>query len=247
MSSKFTSENLQNIFGFPFKDEKWKPKFAVGAFIAIASIFIIPGFFLGGYFHEIMRRIIVEKAKPSLPEWDDAGKYFKNGLKMAGVGFVYSLPSLLLTMPYILIFLFIPFLESMSNEYISALSTAMPISLVLMLLGSLIGMVTSFLSIVALGHMVAKDEFSAAFRICEWWPIFWKNIGGYLLAFVILMGLSWLSSFIFQFLAMTIILCVVLPFIMIVFYFYLGVVSSVLFAETYNEGVQKMADAKAEL
>ncbi len=247
MNSRFTSENLQNIFTFPFKDEKWKSKFTVGGFIFFVSIFIIPAFFISGYMYEIMKGIIVDKAEPSLPEWDDIGEYFKNGLKIAGVGFVYSLPTLLLTLPYFLNFLFLPFAESMSEEYASAAFVAMPITMILMMLGSLLGMVTSFFSIVAMGHMIAEDEFQAAFRIREWWPIFRKNIGGYLLAYVILLGVSWVTAFISQILMMTIILCIVLPFIMVAFYFYLGVVSSVLFAETYNEGVEKLADAKVDL
>ncbi len=247
MSSKFTSENLQNVFSFPFKDERWKSKFAVGGLIGFTSIFIIPGFFISGYMYEIMKQVIVDKAEASLPEWDNSGEYFKNGLKMAGVGFVYSFPTLLLMLPYFLNFLFLPFAENMSEELASAVFMAIPITMMLMFLGSLIGMVTSFFSIAAMGHMIAKDEFQAAFRIREWWPIFRKNIGGYLLAYVILLGVSWIVGFVLQIMAMTIILCVVLPFIWIAFYFYIGVVSSVFFAEAYNEGVQKMADAKAEL
>ena len=247
MSSKFTSENLQNIFTFPFEDEKWKSKFAVGGLIAFASIFIIPIFLISGYMYEIMRRIIVEKAELSLPEWSESGEYFKNGLKMAGVGLVYSLPTILLMMPYFLSIPFFVFAESVSEEFISAFSIAMPITMVLMLLGSLIGMINSFFSIAAMGHMIAEDDFQAAFRIREWWPIFSKNIGGYLLAYIILLGVSWVVSFVLQILMMTIILCVVLPFIWVVFYFYLGIVSSVLFAEAYNEGVQKLADAETDL
>jgi len=68
-----------------------------------------------------------------------------------------------------------------------------------------------------------------------------------LLAYIILLGVSWVVSFVLQILMMTIILCVVLPFIWVVFYFYLGIVSSVLFAEAYNEGVQKLADAETDL
>ncbi len=247
MTSKFTSENLQNVFTFPFKDDKWKSKFAVGGLLIFLSFLIFPIFFFGGYIYEIMRRIIVEKSEPSLPTWDDMGNYFQNGFKAWAVNLIFSSPSLLLMLPYFLNFMFLPFAEEMPEKFSALAMTVFPITFILMMLGSLLSLVLSFLSITAIGHMVAKGEFSAAFRFREWWPILRKNLGGFLLAFIVIMGTTWVATFVFQILMMTIILCIVVPFIMMAFYMYLGIISGVLFAQAYNEGVQKLADAETDL
>jgi hypothetical protein len=245
MSSTFTSENLQKIIVFPFRDEKWKSKFAVGGLFIFASIFIIPMFFIGGYIHEIMRRIIVDKREPSLPLWDDIGNYLQNGFKMWAVNFLFSSPAILLMLPYFIYFMSFPFMAEISEEAGIVAALGFPITMGLMMLGSLVSLVLSFLSITAISHMVAKGEFSAAFQIREWWPILRKNFGGYLLAFVVIMGTSWLAMFVLQILMFTIIFCFVFPFALAAFYIYFGAVAGALFAQAYNEGVEKLALAEA--
>ena len=95
MSSTITSENLQKIFSFPFKGTEWKPKLAIGSLLYMLSIFILPYFFIAGYSYEVMRQIIVDKSDPSMPEWDDFGKYFRDGLKLFGVSALYGSPALI--------------------------------------------------------------------------------------------------------------------------------------------------------
>ena len=241
MTTRFTSQNLQTIFKFPFQDEKWKSKLAVFAAIGLVSILIVPGFFIGGYIYEIMRRIIVKKEEPSLPEWDDLGGYFRNGLKMFGVGFIYGLPALITLIPYFVIVLPMIAMEPIPSEYEPLFLIGMTVSMGLMMVGSLIGIVTQMFSLAAIGYMIEKGEFQAAFRIREWWPIFRKNIGGFILAYVILMGCGWIIGFAIQFIMLTIILCVLVPFLWAAVYAYLGVIGGVLFAQAYNDGVDKLS------
>lgn len=242
MASRYTSQNLQEICKFPFRDEKWKSKFAILGFISIVSILIIPGFFFWGYIYEIMRRVIVDKDEiPTLPDWDDLGIYFKNGFRMFGVLAIYTLPTLLLMIPYFVTFLPMMFSDPAPSDYEQTFLITMPITFGLMMIGTVIGFVMQLLSIVAIGHMIAKDEFRAAFRIREWWPIFRKNIGGYLLAYILFIGASYVIGFAIQMLIVTIILCMVVPVLWIAIYNYLGVIGSVLFAQAYNDGVEKSA------
>ena len=242
MSSTITSENLQKIFTFPFKDPSWKSKFTVGSLLYIIGIFILPGFFVGGYSYEVMRQIIVDDRDPSMPEWDDFGEYFQNGVKLFGVGLLYGSPTLMLMLPYFMLILFFPFVftGNIPEEYISMLFVAFPVTLGLMFIGSLIGFIFGMFGIVAKGHMVATGEFAAAFRIREWWPIFRNNLSGFLLAYLVLMALSWAITFAIQLLMATLILCVVVPFLMLAVYFYLGLVSNALFAKAYADGVKNL-------
>ena len=81
MSQSFSSEDLKQLFAFPFQDPRWQNKFLIGSLVVFAGFIIplIPFFFVYGYMAQIMRRIIVEKGEPFLPEWDDWGKLFVDG------------------------------------------------------------------------------------------------------------------------------------------------------------------------
>ena len=92
----------------------------------------------------------------------------------------------------------------------------------------------------ALGHLVAKEQFSAAFRAREWWPIFRANLSGFLLSYLLLFGAVYVFSFAIQILYLTIILCFLLPFVMAFFGTYLGFVSSALIGQAYGVGVEKV-------
>jgi hypothetical protein len=60
MSTPFTSQNLVNLFGFPFKDPQWKQKVLLGALLLLASPFtaFISSVFTIGYAYRIMRQMI---------------------------------------------------------------------------------------------------------------------------------------------------------------------------------------------
>lgn len=245
MSETITSENLQTIFTFPFKDERWVSKFTVGSLLYMISIFILPGFFVGGYSYEVMRRIIVDKAVPSMPEWDDFGEYLANGVKLFGVGLLYGSPTLMLMFPFFALIFVVPFITSLSEKYLDTLFIAFPLAIGLLVFGGLVGFVFGMLGLAAKGHMVAKGEFAAAFRIREWWPIFRANLGGFLLAYLVLMALSYTLTFAVQILMMTLVLCIIVPFLLVGVSFYLSLVSNALFAKAYADGVIKLAEQKS--
>lgn len=241
MTTRFTTPELQTIFAFPFRDEKWPNKLGIALLIMFASILIVPGIFLAGYLYELQRGIIVDQKAPSLPEWNDFGKYFVDGLKMYGVWLVCAIPSLILFVPYILFtIVMLAFADAPSEVVEPLILLGMPISMLLMLLGMLVSFVMSFLSLAAVGHMIAQDEFGAAFRIRAWWPILRQNIAGYILAFVFVIGISWILSFVAQFLMMTIVLCVIAPFLSSAIYVYVGIIGSAMFAYAYRDGQSRV-------
>ena len=57
----------------------------------LASFFIVGVFFVYGYLARLARNVIAGVQHP-LPEWDDLGDFFSEGLRLFGVGFVYMLP-----------------------------------------------------------------------------------------------------------------------------------------------------------
>ncbi|MEM9776153.1 MAG: DUF4013 domain-containing protein [Chloroflexota bacterium] len=83
---------------FAFSDENWLSKLgraALWAFIS-ALLFILPVYFYStGYGLATARNVMAGKEKP-LPELNDVGAIFSDGLKFFVVMFVYALPAILL-------------------------------------------------------------------------------------------------------------------------------------------------------
>jgi hypothetical protein len=83
-------------FSFPFQDDDWIKKFVLT--VVISFIPVIGQLALLGWMVELTRRVIRGDATP-LPDWADFGGILLLGLKMFVIGFVYSLPLILLALP----------------------------------------------------------------------------------------------------------------------------------------------------
>jgi hypothetical protein len=248
-----TMTDLKSIFAFPFKDEKWQQKFLMGSLVTFAGFIIpvIPWFFLYGYVARVMRQVIIEKEQPALPEWDEWDVLFRDGAKLLGVSFIYMSPFLLLMfigwMAMIVPSFIIPFLEMASSDYVG------PMAVFGVMAGTFggiaafgIGMILAFVIgtfiPVALAHTVAEDSFKAAFRIKDWWAIFRANWGGFLISYVLIMGVWMIAMFAMQMLYMTMILCCLIPFLFAPLGFYGAVLMNTLFAQAYVEGQESLVE-----
>lgn len=78
-------------FAFVFEDPNWVRKVLVGGLFYLAAFVLVGLFFLAGYCARLIRNVVNGVQYP-LPEWDDLGDYFSEGLKLAGVSIVYVLP-----------------------------------------------------------------------------------------------------------------------------------------------------------
>jgi hypothetical protein len=83
--------DYKSAFTYVLQDPDWVKKILIAFLIAILSIFIIPAFFLGGYFIKTIRNVADGVEKP-IPEWNNWGGFFVTGLKMMVVGFIYAIP-----------------------------------------------------------------------------------------------------------------------------------------------------------
>jgi hypothetical protein len=91
-----------------------------------------------------------------------------------------------------------------------------------------------------MGHVVATDDFGAAFRIKEWWAIFKANFGGFLLAYIIIILVSMVLNSLLMFLYCTIILCCLVPFLTAPITLYIVIVSGAVFGQAYRDGVETL-------
>ena len=247
----FTYAELQDLFAFPFRDPQWKSKLLIGSLISLAGFVLpfIPWIFIYGYGAQIIHRITVENGAPFLPEWDDWNKLFMDGLRLAGVLWIIMLPGLfILISGYGLMMvspLIVAYMEA-DGRSVSPLIEMLPLIGMVLFGGSLgLSMLGGvFVGIVlpaSLGHVVTKSQFAAAFRIKEWWPIFRANLGGFIVAYIILMGFSFAISFAFQILYFTIIFCCLMPFVMSAYTLYHMLIWCTLIGQTYRTGVDRLA------
>jgi hypothetical protein len=254
MTTSFTSDDLQALLKFPFDDPGWTNKLLIGSLLLFAGyvVPIIPIVFVYGYYAQIERRIIVEGGEPSLPEWDDWGRFFSDGLKLTGVIVVYMLPLIVFFCAGYGIFVGLIFgpeaamRAAPDPESISPLMTFLPflgmlIWLVLFALGMIGLLAVGLILPVATSHVIATGQFAAGFRISEWWPIFRANLAGYLISFILILGVWMALSFAVQVLYLTVILCCLVPFILAPLSMYIMIIGSVLFGQAYRTGVDKVS------
>jgi len=77
-------------FRFVVDDPDWVKKVLIGAAFTLASSFIIGAFFVAGYWVRLVKNVAAGQPRP-LPEWDDLGGIFGDGLKIVGVYVVHVL------------------------------------------------------------------------------------------------------------------------------------------------------------
>jgi len=256
MKQSFTTDHLKALLSFPFEDREWQHKLLIGSIFIFFSyiIPILPMMVVYGYCAQLIRGIVIEHQEPFLPNWDDWGTMFIDGLKIFGVMFIYALPGIVIVCGgYILSFggIFVPPVMFSSIEASQSSSPELSImmifistagiilmSAIVMMVGWLLTLALILFSPVAIVHMVVADEFSAAFRFREIWAIFWANLGGFILTYVILIGLWIAIGFGLQLIYLTIILCCLLPFIFPPLTTYFLIIQMTLIAQAYRGGIE---------
>jgi hypothetical protein len=164
------------------------------------------------------------------------------------VGLIYTLP---VSVFFIVVYGFILFCVVGSEMIDYSGDTTSPYWAILTLLGSLGGMgmfgfgillvlIIGVLMPAMIGHVVAKDDISAAFRIGEWWKILRANISGFMITYLLVFGLFTALNIVSQLLYMTVILCCIIPILFIPAILYIMTITSVLFGQAYREGVENL-------
>lgn len=93
--------NLSEALGFPFQAANWVMTFIIGSVLWLLPI--IGMILLNGYAVEVARRVIHDHPD-TLPDWDDWGTKFRDGLAVSVLGLVWSfIPFLIFSLPFILL------------------------------------------------------------------------------------------------------------------------------------------------
>lgn len=238
MQTTVFNNKYKEAFTFLFKDPDWISRLAIAAGLSLFNPLIIPIFLVTGYGCRIMQGVIVGRKPPELPEWKDWGGLLKDGLRVYAVGLVYALPAILMMLASVAIIFVsaIPMVDNGSIEpWMPVLWLSMPVGISLIMVLSI---PLQLIGQVAMAHLVAKDRFSAAFRLGELWAIFKANAGGFILTWLIVYAASIAIVFVSQILMYTVVLCILYPLVIAAGSVYLAVASYALYAEAYVEAVE---------
>lgn len=166
-------------FTFAFQDPKWVPKILIGGLFYIAAFLIVGLFFLLGYCAKLARNVVEGQENP-LPEWDDLGEYFIDGLRMFGVGFVYVLPFVLLALVVIVP---VAILGESGSETLENVAGGIATCVWCLLFP--LGLALGFWLPGAMMMVAMERSFGAGFEFGRIWRFISGNIGNYLLAYVV--------------------------------------------------------------
>jgi uncharacterized protein DUF4013 len=214
-----TSFDFLKPLTFVFDDPRWVQKVLIGGLFIIASFILIGVFFIFGYMARLARNVIRGDQNP-LPEWDDLGEYFSEGVKLFLVGLIYAIPIAIVAM-----ILIVPMaimgnnsdnetvrsMAGMSATCIWCLVFPLGLALSLWLPGAL-------LMVIVTGDFKAGFDFGRIFRFIR------ANIGNYLLSFVVAIVASFAAQLGF------ILLCIGVVFTA----FWARTVAAYAFAQTYR-------------
>ncbi|HDD62716.1 MAG TPA: DUF4013 domain-containing protein [Chloroflexi bacterium] len=162
-------------FSYVFEDEDWVKKLALASVLCLTGIGIIP---VLGWGIEVMKRVIKEDPEP-LPNWSEFGQYFVKGLLVILVGFVYSLPVIVIGSCNAGAGVLLGNTgEDFATPLIWILTTC------LSCLYILYGVGISLVIPAALGNYAASGEFGSVFKLGEIFRIVRNNLGNYGLVFL---------------------------------------------------------------
>ncbi len=183
--------DIGSSFTYMFEDENWLKKVLIGGIVAIIPIV---NFAAIGYLVQIIRNVRDGHPLP-LPEWDQFGAYFMDGLWIFLIILVYLIPLILLAC-----------IQGIGTAALSsnkdAESALTIVSSCFSCLMAVWGLLVGALSPAVLIRYAEVGEFMAGFRFGEIFSVITANIGSY----IIVLLLMWVASFIGQ---LGIILCVI--------------------------------------
>jgi len=238
--------SVADTLAFPFRSPRWGSKLLIAALLSIAGLFtfFITSLFLNGYFVRLMRQVIQEGDQPRLPEWDDWGKLFVDGLKITVAGLIFSLP-IFIVFGIGYASYFVPLMLGTASRSEETMLTLMMLGMgsgwCLFGIGMLLTLLWAFLIPPALAQLVKEDSFAGAFHFRSWWAVLRSGFWGFVASVVVLFGMLGFFSLIYNVLIFTFLLCWLAPFLLLVMSVYAGLVYFAMIGQAYRSGSQNLA------
>jgi hypothetical protein len=185
-------------FTFLTEDPDWVKKLLIGGAFTLASALIIGAFFVAGYVARFVRRVAAGEARP-LPEWDDLGGIFGDGLKLVGLYVACMIGAVLLVLllacPMGLIFAALSGASQnrAAEEFFAVFGSLGFVALygLIFVLGFAVNLVLPAAAV----RVIFKDNLAAGFDVRGVIQFVRDNLGNYLLSLVVFILANFLAQF----------------------------------------------------
>jgi hypothetical protein len=87
--------DVPHALRFVFDDPGWLPKLLIGSLFTVLSMFLIGNFWIAGYGVRLVKRAAHGERHP-LPDWNDLGGMFQDGLRATIVLLIHTIPILIM-------------------------------------------------------------------------------------------------------------------------------------------------------
>ena len=169
-------------FSYALEDNDWPTKLGIGALVSIVPIL---NFAATGYMVQITRNVM-DQQPDILPDWDDFGQKFMDGLIIFVAAFVYSLPFLLLWCVSIPLMV-LPAIGGENEQIVGALAGLSFAAFCVVGCLSLLYILVLTLILPAITIFYAREgTFGSCFKVGEMISFIGSNLGNYLGAVVVL-------------------------------------------------------------
>lgn len=174
-----TGYDFAKPFTFVFEDPNWVQKILIGGLFYLAGFLIVGWFFILGYCARLARNVIDGVARP-LPEWDDLGDLFAEGLRLVGIVLLYSLPIIVLA---VLAGVPAALVSAIHDENAQVLGSGISGCIACLIVP--VALTIFFTLPVALLRAVTERRMGAAFELAAIWSFIQANIGNYFMAILV--------------------------------------------------------------
>jgi hypothetical protein len=183
-----SSLDFGRTLGFFFQDPNWVQKILIGSLFTILSMFFVGGIFIAGYAARLVRRAARGEPHP-LPEWDDLGGMFVEGLSVIGAYLIHLVPAIA---AFAMLFIPVALMGEGGSEPPPA---ALLLLVLLVILAFVLLLAVLFYFTAAFTRLAIEERFGAAFEVQHNLAFIRRNTGNLLMALAAFL----VSNFIAQF------------------------------------------------
>jgi hypothetical protein len=173
--------DLARGFRFVPEDPDWIKKVLIGGLFMLLTGLLVGAFFVAGYGVRLLRRSAHGEPHP-MPEWDDLGGIFGDGLRPVGLYMAYALPVMIVPMACIFVMALVT--AGLSSQGSRGPSEAFGALAALGVMGLYAFMAVVMLALsvyvpAALARFVVLERMSAGFEVRENLDFIRRNLGNY--------------------------------------------------------------------
>jgi len=189
------SIDFARSFTFVGEDPEWPKKVLIGGAFALACAILVGLPFVFGYFSRTLRNV-ASGTSPALPEWDDLGGIFEEGLRLTAVYVVYTLGVLVVLGVFGAALLVPVFVASGSGKASDALAAVSALGIVALYgIIMLVSLAMALYMPAALARAAQRGTVSDGFAWRENLAFITANLANYALALVSYLLAGFLAQF----------------------------------------------------